>query len=370
MNKQDWKRGKIKDICDKASSNIAQNKIVGMNGEYPVFGASGFVQNVDFYHRDKPYIGIVKDGSGVGRVNLYPAYSSLLGTLQYIIPKDGNEIGFVSYALQSLKLSDFASGSAIPHIYFRDYGECEIPVPPLPTQQRIVAELDCISGILEKKRQQLKELDNLAQAIFYDMFGDPVENDKGWEVKKLGEIGTVKIGPFGSLLHTSDYITGGTPLVNPIHMRNGHIEADNDFTISNEKAKELNSYLLKTNDFIFARRGDIGRCAVVCEKENGYLCGTGSLFVRFDGKMNVTFVLFCTKSESFVKDLVSKAKGSTMLNINCKIVENLQIPIPPLSLQQQFAKKIEAIERQKALINQSIKEVQTLFDCRMEEYFN
>ena len=71
--REGWEIKKIKDICDKASSNIAQNKITELNGDYPVYGASGYVQNVDFYHRNTPYIGIVKDGSGIGRVNTYPA---------------------------------------------------------------------------------------------------------------------------------------------------------------------------------------------------------------------------------------------------------------------------------------------------------
>ena len=76
--KEGYVRKSISEICDKASSNIAQNKIADIDGDYPVYGASGYVQNVDFYHRDTDYIGIVKDGSGVGRVNVYPAYSSLL----------------------------------------------------------------------------------------------------------------------------------------------------------------------------------------------------------------------------------------------------------------------------------------------------
>ena len=92
--KQGWEIKKIKDICDKASSTIAQNKIADMDGDDPVFGASGFVQNVDFYHRDSPYVGIVKDGAGIGRVNIYPAYSSLLGTLQYIIQKKGYSLEY------------------------------------------------------------------------------------------------------------------------------------------------------------------------------------------------------------------------------------------------------------------------------------
>ena len=136
--KQGWEIKKIKDICDKASSNIAQNKIADIDGDYPVFGASGFVQNVNFFHRDSPYVGIVKDGAGVGRVNIYPAYSSLLGTLQYIIPKEGFSLEYVAYALKSLNLASFASGATIPHIYFKNYGESPIPVPPIAEQEKIV----------------------------------------------------------------------------------------------------------------------------------------------------------------------------------------------------------------------------------------
>jgi len=369
MQKQNWIYKKINDVCEKASSNIVLNKIENNVGDYALFGASGFVKGVDFYHRDEPYIGIVKDGSGVGRVDVYPAKSSLVGTMQYILPKNDCSLKFLCYALQSLKLTDFVTGAAIPHIYFRDYGECVIPVPPLATQSRIVSELDLLQSIIDKQKAQLKELDTLAQAIFYDMFGDPVENEKGWEVKKMKDLAMVKIGPFGSLLHTSDYITGGTPLVNPIHMKNGKICSENSFTISDEKKKEMQPYLLKKGDVIFARRGEIGRCAIVSEMEDGYVCGTGSLFVRFTEPISEVFVLFLTKSKAIIKELVSKAKGATMLNINCKIVEDLQIPIPPLSLQQSFAQKVESIERQKELINQSIREAQTLFDSRMEYYF-
>ena len=244
-----------------------------------------------------------------------------------------------------------------------------MPITDFETQSRIVSELDLLQSIIDKQKAQLKELDNLAQAVFYDMFGDPVENDKGWDKKMIKEIARVKIGPFGSLIHTSDYVIGGTPIVNPIHMKNGQIYPDNNFTISDEKKKEMESYLLKKGDVVFARRGEIGRCAIVSEKEDGYLCGTGSLFVRFIETINEVFVLYLTKSESFINELVSKAKGATMLNINCGIVEDLQLSIPPISLQQSFAAKIESIEKQKAAISQSIAETQRLFDYTMDKYF-
>lgn len=267
-------------------------------------------------------------------------------------------------------LNSLGTGATFKEISKKVVSEIPIPVPPLPIQERIVSELDCINGILEKKREQIKELDALAQSIFYDMFGDPIQNEKGWEVKKLGEISIVKIGPFGSLLHTSDYISGGTPLVNPVHMQDEKICPDIDFTVSKEKLSELQNYLLQEGDIVFARRGDIGRCALVRDTENGFLCGTGSLYVRIIEDVDRIFFIKVMRSSSMIKLLNSFAKGATMLNINCKIIENLPIPLPPLSLQQAFAEKIEAIEKQKELVKRSIAETKTLLASRMQHYFS
>ncbi|MCR5248403.1 MAG: restriction endonuclease subunit S [Paludibacteraceae bacterium] len=244
-----------------------------------------------------------------------------------------------------------------------------ISLPPLPTQQSIVSELDSLSKIIADCKETLKDYDALEQSIFYDMFGDPVKNEKGWEVKKLGEISNIKTGPFGSLLHKNDYISGGIPLVNPIHMRNFQIVPSNDLTISNDKANELREFILKTNDVVLARRGDIGRCAIVSEKEDGFLCGTGSLFVRFKESMSSVFTMFVVRSESFVKHLQSRSKGATMQNLNTTTVSNLEIILPPLPLQQQFASKIEAIERMKVETKKALQEAETLFQARMDYWF-
>lgn len=270
----------------------------------------------------------------------------------------------VSY-IQSL-----GTGATFKEISKKVVEGIEIPVPPLSEQQHIVEELDLLSSIIEKKKAQLKELDNLAQSIFYEMFGDPITNEKGWEVKKLGDIGLVKTGPFGSILHKEDYISNGIPLVNPIHMKGFRVVADMNFTISNEKAEDLCNYILHKNDIVFARRGDIGRCAVISENENGYLCGTGSLFVRFEIDVDSYYIMYMIRCESFTKDIILKARGVTMLNINSNTISNLTIPLPPLPLQELFASKIQSIEHQKDLIKQSITEVETLFNSRMDYYFN
>jgi type I restriction enzyme S subunit len=268
------------------------------------------------------------------------------------------------------RLNQEAHGIAQRGIYLRQLSELEIPIPPLSEQQSIVTELDKINELISLKKAQLSDLDSLAQSIFYDMFGDPIENEKGWEVKKLGEMSSVKTGPFGSMLHKEDYISNGIPLVNPIHIKDYRVIADMDFTISDEKARELNAYILRKNDVIFARRGDIGRCAVISDKENGYLCGTGSLFVRFEQKVIPQYIMYIIRSSSFIKELISKAKGATMLNLNSTTIASLGIPLPPLPLQQEFAKRIELIEQQKAQISSTIKDLETLLASRMQYWFD
>jgi len=112
---------RLGDICTKGTSNIAQKDLETHNGCYPIYGASGFIKNVDFYHQENPYIAVVKDGAGVGRVMQLPAKSSVIGTMQYIIPRNGVSVEYLAYALEHMNLSKYYLGAAIPHIYFKDY---------------------------------------------------------------------------------------------------------------------------------------------------------------------------------------------------------------------------------------------------------
>lgn len=367
--REGWEYKRLNEVCDKGSSNIVISKLTDNHGEYPLFGASGLVKNIDFYHQESPYIGIVKDGAGVGRVNIYPAYSSLVGTMQYIYPKEGHSLDYIKYFLVKLDLSHLVSGATIPHIYFKDYGKEIIPLPPKSVQLEIVSELDQINELIRLKKEQQKDYDKLAQSIFYEMFGDPVENDKGWEVKMIQDIGLVKTGPFGSMLHKEDYVSDGIPLVNPIHMKDYKVVADREFSVSIEKAIELDNYILRKDDVVFARRGDIGRCAVISEKEDGYLCGTGSLFVRFTMEISPLYIMYIIRSESFTKELISKAKGATMLNLNSTTIGKLNLPLPPLPLQQEFSSLISQIERQKAVVSNAIADLETLLASRMQYWF-
>ena len=366
--KEGYVRKSINEICDKASSNIAQNKIVGIDGDYPVYGASGYVQNIDFYHRDTDYIGIVKDGSGVGRVNIYPAFSSLLGTMQYIIPKEGYLLGYIAYALKGLNLSSFASGAAIPHIYFKDYGKCKINVPPLAEQERIVAELDLLSSIIDKKKAQLKELDQLAQSIFYDMFGDPITNEKGWEVKKLSDI-CEKITD--GTHDTPKRLDVGVKFITGKHIRPFFIDYDN----SDYVAEEVHNEIYKRcnpeyGDVLYTNIGaGIGNAALNVVEYEFSMKNVALLKLKKNSIIGYFVVHFLNDDKMKSNIIENHSNGGAQRFLSLKAISKIKIPLPPLPLQQEFASKIEAIERQKSLIQQSIVETQTLFDSRMDHWF-
>ncbi len=362
QNKYQYK--KLGDICDKASSNVAQNKIEGLDGDFPIFGASGYIQNVNFYHQDKTYIGVVKDGSGVGRVNIYPAQSSLLGTMQYVIPKEGYNIGFVAYVLKSLKLSSFATGAAIPHIYFKDYGQCMIPVPPLEEQERIVAELDLLTGVIEKQKAQLKELDNLAQSIFYDMFGDPVKNEKGWKLKKIGDVLKTTSGGTPSKNHAEYYDGGTIPWINSGELHQMYI-SDVKKYITRAGVENSSAKIFPVNSVLVAMYGaTVGEVSIlqIESTTNQAVC------CIFPSPLYTPIFLYSVIKNS-KNYFIEISAGGAQPNISQGVIKNFRLITPSIDIQQQFAEKIEAIEHQKTLIKKSIEETQKLFDYTMDKYF-
>ena len=350
--REGWTYKKLNEVCDKSSSNIVINKLDDNNGDYPLFGASGLVKNVDFYHQDKPYIGIVKDGAGVGRVNTYPAYSSLVGTMQYIFPKEECLLNYVKYFLVKLDLSHCVSGATIPHIYFKDYGKELIPVPPLSTQLSIVSELDKINELIRLKKEQLKDYDNLAQSIFYEMFGDPVVNEKGWEVKRITDL-CIEISAGGDASKHEIKKTKDEIFSVPVYS-NG-IDEDGLYGYSNHATINQPAITL-------AARGTIGAAFIRTEP---YIPIIRLVSVIPDlSKISLTYLFYILKQTEWDRT------GGTIPQLPVPKVKQLTLPLPPLPLQQLFAQRIELIEQQKAEIQSTIADLETLLASRMQYWFD
>lgn len=361
-----WEYKKLNEVCEKGTSNIVINKLADNKGKYPLFGASGLVKNIDFFHQDKPYIGIVKDGAGVGRVNIYPAYSSLVGTMQYIFPKEGYSIDFIKYFLVKLDLSHCVSGATIPHIYFKDYGKENIPTPSLATQLAIVSELDKINELIRLKKEQLKDFDNLAQSLFYEMFGDPVENEKGWDVKKLKDISR----EIGDGLHgTPEYseVDTGCYFINGNNLENGTIVIKENTKMVSEKTKA--KHYIEMDDFtiLVSINGTLGKVAFY-NGENVIL-GKSACYIKLEAYNDKKYIFELLKSDYFKRYAESECTGTTIRNVSLKSMRNFRCPLPPLPLQRLFAQRIEQIEREKSEVQKSIQDLETLLASRMQYWF-
>jgi type I restriction enzyme S subunit len=166
---------------------------------------------------------------------------------------------------------------------------------------------------------------------------------QGWAAALIDEVVTLKTGPFGSALHRSDYAAGGTPVVNPMHIRAGRIEPTADMRVEQATLDRLSEFKLAIGDVVMGRRGEMGRCAVVQPREAGWLCGTGSIVLRPAASLNPAFLQRFLSSPKVVAQLEGDSVGSTMLNLNQSILKALSVPLPPLAEQKRIADKLDAL---------------------------
>lgn len=281
-----------------------------------------------------------------------------------------NEFAYWFLYYNTEYLNSLGTGATFKEISKRVVEQIPIPIPPREEQERIVAELDGLSGVIERKREQLRELDALAQSIFYQMFGDPITNEKGWEVKKLREVCDVRDGTHDSpkYLEYSDYI-----LITSKNITNdGNIDFSTANYISKEDYDAINkrSYV-ESGDIIMAMIGTIGKPIIVKETDKKF-CIKNVALIKFGCSTMVinTYIKAMLNNPDYGQYIQSQNKGGTQKFVALGTIRNLPIPLPSIEIQQQFADKIEAIEKQKELIKQSITQTETLFNARMDYYFD
>lgn len=374
--KHDWEYKKLGEICEVLDSKRKPvTKKDRKPGSYPYYGAMGIQDYVDNYIFDGDYLLVGEDGAkwGANDKSAFQTHGKCWVNNHAHILKVNENISnckFIEHYLVGKDLSSYITGAVVPKLTQASLISIPIPVPPLPIQEQIVSELDKVSEIIEKKKQQVNELDTLAQSIFYDMFGDPVENEKGWEVCRINEVASLKNGL------NYDKVDKGieVKILGVGDFKNNKIITSGEIgytTVSNKVAKE---FLLKDNDVVFVRSNGskalIGRCVLV--ETQGETLSYSGFCIRcrlLSNGIDPRYFLSFMQTPLIKERLTGGGRGCNIQNINQSSLGNQIITLPPLSLQQSFAKKIEAIEKQKELINQSIKEAQTLFDSRMDFYF-
>ena len=265
-------------------------------------------------------------------------------------------------------LNSLGRGATFKEISKSIVENIQIPLPPIQSQQYIVSELDKINELICLKKEQLKDYDNLAQSIFYEMFGDPVANDKKWDIESLGKVCDVRDGTHDSpqYLQESPYI-----LITSKNLVNGKIDYSNVNYISEEDYIAINKRSqVDDGDIIMAMIGTIGNPIIVKLEEHKFCIKNVALIKFFnDSLVSNKYVHSLLNNESYLTFIKSQNKGGTQKFVALGTIRKLPIPIPPLSYQQQFAQRIELIEKQKAEIQSTIADLETLLASRMQYWF-
>ncbi len=332
-------------------------------GRYPIISQeetliSGYSDKQDIVnHFSKPVV-IFGDHT---RTLKYIDFDFIVGAdgVKILIPKDDLIGKFLFYYLKWYKIPSLG--------YSRHYKllkEISVPIPPILIQQDIVSELDQLSAIISLKQQQMKEYDALAQSLFYEMFGDPLANDKGWETSTYGKEYFISSGGTPSKTIKEYWDNGNIPWIGSNMCQNCILyETDGKF-ITEQGLQHSSTRVLPKGSILIALVGaTIGKVALLeCETSTNQ----NVAYVLNDEKFDSYFLFFHTMG---LYKLFQNVGNGKFKMANQKFVKSLPVMLPPLSLQRSFAEKVKAIEHQKSLLKQSIAKTQTLLDSRMQEYF-
>lgn len=345
------KRLTLGDVCKKASSNIAQKDLQDKMGVYPIYGASGLIKQVDFYQQDKEYIAVVKDGAGIGRTMLLPAYSSVIGTMQYLLPKESIpiDIKYLFYAVEHMNLAKYFSGATIPHIYFKDYQKEPINIPDIDTQKRISRIFDKIDALITSRKEQRTKLDQIVKSRFIEMFGEPENNNKAWPVKSLDKLCTVGSS---KRVYQSEQSSEGVPFwrISDLVSKIDTGTVDSALFISEIKYTELKRAGLVpvTGDILVTSRGTLGRCYIIQDEDCFYFQdGMISWLSNYSEEITPLYLQYLFTMSGFRKQIGNTQAGSTVAYLSIAMLKKLQVMVPDKALQEQFAAFVAQTDKSK-----------------------
>ena len=361
-------RAKLEDVCVRGSSSLKQSDVIDKTGEYPIYGAAGYIGNVDFYHQDQPYIAVVKDGAGIGRTSLYPAKSSVIGTMQYLLPKENVLPEYLCYVVKYMHLEKYFTGATIPHIYFKDYKKEEFNLDILDRQKEIVNILGRIECVISSRQQELQKLDELIKARFVEMFGDVIHNSKDWPIYTFSEITSSRLG---KMLDAKKQ-TGKRryPYLANTNVKWFRFELENLNQMDFDEAERV-EFELKDGDLLVCEGGEIGRCAVWHNELQPCFFQKALHRVRCDREIILPDYLawwFRYQCEHNGFSTIAGAKA-TISHLPGVKLKQLKVATPPLNLQNQFADFVQQVDKSKVAVQKALDESQKLFDSLMQQYF-
>lgn len=330
---------------------------------YPVYGGGGETFRMDRYNREDCLI-IARFAMSPRCVRYVAGKFFLNDSGLSVKSKEELEQAYLNYHLLFFNdvIYHLGKGAAQRNLDVKAFRQLVIAIPPKSTQLSIVSELDKLNELIQIKKEQLKDYDALAQSIFYEMFGDPVE--EGWDVKELGDICKTSSGGTPSKAHT-EYYNGEIMWLRSGEVSQGDIY-NTEQTITLLGLENSSAKIFPVNTVVIAMYGaTVGQVGILRKEmsTNQAICG---IFPNGDLTPEYLYYFLISKKAEFLKSAI----GGAQANISQQIIRKTLIPLPPLSLQSSFTCKIRQIKLQKAAVQSTITDLETLLAARMQYWFD
>jgi type I restriction enzyme S subunit len=371
-----WEMVRLGDVCEvldymRVPITVSERKA----GIYPYYGANGIQGYVDDYIFNDELVLLAEDGGNFGSKDKPIAYrvsgKCWVNNHAHVLkPKEMLDVDYLCYAIMFYDVMPLINGTTRAKLNQAAMRKMSIPLPPLPVQRKIADVLDRTDALIEKRKAQIKKLDLLIKSQFIEMFGDPVTNPKGWEKVFLR---TVITHANNGMVRRGNDATGSIVL-RLVELQNGYI----DYTKPNRillTEDEKMRYLLHDNDFLFARvNGNpdyVGRCAVFKNINEDVFHNDHIIRVRFDeDKFQGCFASSLLNSSYGKRQMRSQIKTSAgQYTISQYGIGAIEVVVPPLSLQNQFADFVQQVEAQKSLLQQSLAKLELNYKSLMQKCF-
>lgn len=343
--------------------DAVQKKDYKATGLYPIVSQekefiSGFCDSKEYLNTDLGNLIVFGDHT---RILKFIDFDFCIGAdgVKVLSPFGNLDAKFLYYYLL---WADIPSNGYSRH--FKFLKKLDVPHPPIDDQYDIASELDALQEVIDGYKAQIADLDTLAQSIFLDTFGDPISNPKGWETEKIKDVCDTQLG---KMINQNTQTGELKPFLCAINVM------DNDFNITDIKEfcikeEEKEKFCVKKGDLMICEGGDAGRCAIWNKDFEMYY--QKSVHRVRSSRMSMIYLMYVLRILKVVGFLSEKSNGSTIQHLTQKTLNLIEIIVPPIELQQQFASQVEAIDQQKELLRQQLADAEMLMAERMQYYFS
>lgn len=347
-----------------------RNEIKG-KGKYPYYGANGVIDYIDSYIFDEKILCIAEDGGSWGykdKCSYIVNEKCWVNNHAHVLTaKEYMNLEYLRYYLNYDDLSSFITGTTRGKLTKKSLENIKIPLPPMETQKKIAEVLDKSQELIDKRKEQIEKLDQFLQSVFLDMFGDPVKNPKGWEIKNFKEgIREIKYGTSSP----PNFTEKGINFIRATNIKKGRIIEKQMKYITEDEGKKIEKCKLETGDIIIVRSGvNTGDSAYIPEIYHGSYGGYDLIVKLRESMLHYVYIIALLNSSYLCKIIKPLTRRAAQPHLNSKQIQDLNIIYPPLDLQNKFAQIVEKTEQQKELLHKSLTEMENNFNSILQKAF-